>query len=346
MREETVRALTNLTELIEETESATNGEEIKQTLYSKPGRFIIERRTMSNISTGESTAPIVLRPHPRFHGFPEHTHDYVEFMYVCSGGITHRIGEETVTVSAGDLLVLGKNTKHSISPSSASDIGINIIVSAELFEVILNAIRHDSSINTKTMEHFLDKETTRFQLFKCSQSVEISNLIENMIYSSLLRKGGNEYLLEQSVRMLACYLCNLSTDTQSEGTSYTEKTKKKITKYIRSSYSTATLTETSRVLGLSAPYLSRWICANFGMSFKELLMRERFSVARDLLRSTDTPIGDIIIHVGYENSSYFHKEFKKRFGTTPGKYRKQYSEVPKSDEKGLHCADADLDSTC
>ena len=325
MREETLRRLTERMELIERSERDADASKNHQRLYSKPGRFIIERRTISNISTGELASPIVLRPHPRFHSFPEHTHDYVELMYVCQGSITHEVGKAKISVSAGDVIALGKNTKHSISASKETDVGINLIISAELFETMLNSIRHDSAIKTKHLEALLDKDTDRFRVFRCSQSLEIGNLVENMVCSSLLRDGKNDYLLEQSVRMLVCYLCELTDapDTPAEGSTYVEKTKKKILKYIRTSYSTATLTELAEYLGLSAPYLSRWICANFGVSFKDLLMKERFSVACDLLRTTDTPIGEVLVHVGYENSSYFHKEFKKRFGTTPGKYRKQ-----------------------
>ena len=325
MKEEILKKLTEFTRQTEqmETENDRDGTD-KQRLYSKSGRFIIERRTMSHISTGETTSPVVLRPHPRFHAFPEHTHDYVEIMYVCSGSITHVIGKKSIAVGSGELIVLGKNTKHSISASQEGDIGVNVIISSDLFEVMLNAIRRDSSLKTKALESFLDKDVTRFRLFKSAQSVEISNLMENMVYSSMIKGETNEYMLEQSVRMLLCYLCVLSEtpNEELEGISYTERTKKRIMKYVRSTYSTATLTEAARVLGLSSPYLSRWICANFGVSFKELLMKERFSVARDLLATTDTPIGDIIVHVGYENSSYFHKEFKKRFGMTPGDYRK------------------------
>ena len=38
------------------------------------------------------------------------------------------------------------------------------------------------------------------------------------------------------------------------------------------------------------------------------------------------PIGEIILRVGYENSSYFHKEFKRRFGVTPKEYRRSGGE--------------------
>ena len=52
-------------------------------------------------------------------------------------------------------------------------------------------------------------------------------------------------------------------------------------------------------------------------------MAERFGVARELLANTDMSIGDIIFHIGYENTSYFHKEFKKRHGMTPKAFRRE-----------------------
>ena len=321
MREELLKILSAYSdeELMSDTERPS-----EQTMYSKPGRFIIERRTISNISTGEATAPVCMRSHPRFREFPEHTHDFIEIMYVCSGSITHVIGAETVTVSEGDLIILGKSTKHSILPASACDVGVNLIISADLFEILLNTLRYDSSLSTRTLEGLLGRDGNRYRVFNTSSDIEITNLLENMIYSELIRPSTDGYVLEQSLKLLLCYLCALpepplSADTED---TYVEQTKKRVLKYIRTSYSSATLTESAQMLGLSPSYLSRWICSAFGMTFKELLMGERFSVACDLLRTTDMPIGDIIVHVGYENSSYFHKQFKKRYGITPKNYRR------------------------
>ena len=318
MREEILKQLS----LLSEEEIAAHAKIMAYNPKVKKKRRVIERRAIYTQSVS-ATAPVFLRAHPRFLNTLEHAHDYVELMYVCSGTITHKIADQSISVDSGDIIILGKNTKHSILPSSSGDIGINIIISSDLFEVILNTIRHDSSLNTKLMLSFLDNDTTRYKVFRCSQSIEVANIMESMIYSSFFKKNSNEYLLEQSVRILICYLCGLSvTFDDIDTVSYTEKTKKKIIKYIRTSYSTATLTECAQMLGLSPTYLSRWICQHFGKSFKELLMNERFSVARDLLQTTDTPIGEIIVHIGYENSSYFHKEFKKRFCMTPNAYRK------------------------
>ncbi|MBO5203847.1 MAG: helix-turn-helix domain-containing protein [Clostridia bacterium] len=323
MRDEILKKLSALS--AEEQFTPVEDRPSQQSIYSKPGRFIIERRIISSISTGEATAAVCMRSHPRFRAFPSHTHDFIEIMYVCGGSITHEIGGRAVTVKAGDMIILGRDTRHSIKPSTISDIGINLIISADLFEVLLNTLRHDSSLNTRRLKTLLDRgDDKRFYLFRSSESVQISNLMESMIYSVVCKENIDGYVLEQSVKLLLCYLCSVSEDSEREESedTYGEQTKKKIVKYIRSSYSTATLTEAAEMLGLSPTYLSRWIRRHFGVSFKELLMRERFAVASDLLRTTDLPIGDIFLHIGYENSSYFHKEFKKRFGMTPNNYRR------------------------
>lgn len=320
MRDEIISRLSALTD----EERQNTDSRSRKKMYSKSGRFIIERRTVSHISTGAAASPICLRAHPRFCDFPAHTHDYIELMYVCGGTVTHVIGGKDIQVHKGDIIMLGRSTRHAVRPADDGDIGINLIISSELFEGILDSIRRGTSLNTKPLEVFLDNDMFRFRVFSCSQSVEISNILESMIYSSILNGSSDGYLLEQSARLLMYYLCTLSANgTDAVGSSsYKEELKKRIMNYIRTSYSTATLTEAANILGLSPTYLSRKICADMNASFKELLMNERFSVACTLLRTTDMPIGDIIIHVGYENSSYFHKEFKKRLGVTPKEYRK------------------------
>ena len=93
--------------------------------------------------------------------------------------------------------------------------------------------------------------------------------------------------------------------------------------YIKTSYKSATLTEAAGLLGLTPAYLSRWTKSKLGMPFKQLLMEKRFSVAVGLITETSTPINVIISDVGYENSSYFHKQFLRRYGITPKTMRER-----------------------
>ena len=84
-----------------------------------------------------------------------------------------------------------------------------------------------------------------------------------------------------------------------------------------------TLTELARRLYLSEPYLSGLIVRLFGKSFKALLVDERMRRATTLITDSSMPISEIISSVGYENSSYFHREFKKRYGKSPLAVRKE-----------------------
>ena len=69
-------------------------------------------------------------------------------------------------------------------------------------------------------------------------------------------------------------------------------------------------------------HIARTIKEYFGKSFKELLIEERMRRAHLLLTKTDMPIGVVIRSVGYENESYFHREFRKRFDRSPLALRK------------------------
>ena len=321
MRSDIINYLSQITQ--EEQYIMVENESAIHSLYTDPGRFIIRRKNISSLASGEPTAAISIHPHPRFCEFPSHSHDFIEMMYVCSGSITHVFNKEEVSVNTDSIIFFGKNTKHSIRTASNDDIGVNLIISIDMFKSLLNDMRKNSDLRVTEFENLIGNQGASFYVFDCTENIVIQNLIENIIEHAIIERNSDGYILKQSVSLLLCHIAHAQEKSlSSELNTPSEKLQRKILEYIRSSYSTATLSELANMLGFSTPYVSRMICNSFGLSFKELLMRERFSVACDLLCTTKIPIGDIINHIGYENSSYFHKEFKKRYGMTPKNYRK------------------------
>lgn len=75
-------------------------------------------------------------------------------------------------------------------------------------------------------------------------------------------------------------------------------------------------------IGLSPNYFSRLFQNTVGVSFREHLNRVRIEESRHLLISTDYPLTDIAIAVGFSDQSYFCRVFKKLVGVTPGQYRR------------------------
>ena len=68
-------------------------------------------------------------------------------------------------------------------------------------------------------------------------------------------------------------------------------------------------------------WLSREIKKRTGKTYKELLQAKRMNQAAYLLSNSRLAVADIIESVGYDNSSYFYRKFKERYGVSPKEYR-------------------------
>ncbi len=202
---------------------------------------------------------------------------------------------------------------------------------APLKETLAAAMCDLARIYPDTVFFDLVKENTKaegggvFLYFSAGGNKQIENIIENMLFE-LTEYRSDMKILRGTVSLLFNYL-SLKSDSMLKQASHLpsreESRKGEILSYVRGNYRSATLSELSGRMYLSSPYLSKLIPEYFGVSFKELLLRERIERAREMFIKTGLPIGDIIHSVGYENESYFHREYKKLYGETPLATRKR-----------------------
>lgn len=92
-----------------------------------------------------------------------------------------------------------------------------------------------------------------------------------------------------------------------------------------------TLSELAGRVHLSAPYLSKFIEKQFGMTFLNYLQKVRLNHATNELLKTSNTIETISQNAGFPNSYAFVQAFKKEYGVLPSLYRKQAEEKPKTD---------------
>lgn len=74
-------------------------------------------------------------------------------------------------------------------------------------------------------------------------------------------------------------------------------------------------------LGLDRSHLHRVFKAATGSSPQEYLLDLRIRKASELLEKTDLPVSVIALSVGYEDTLYFSRLFKKKKGVSPTGYR-------------------------
>jgi len=309
-----------LEQISDEEEHILNGHNIKKELYTDMQRFIVDSEKML-----EQGKLIAVRTHTRFVAFPRHKHNYIEMMYVCKGIIVHHIDGTTVRMEPGDILMLNQYTSHSIDITDRDDVGINLMILPQFFDMALIMLERDNVI-ANFLVNILSEDVHRGQYlhFKTAGILQIENLMENMIYS-IVHKQDEDKMNQTLMGVLFQYLLKYvdSLDQQAEN-NYTEVMMRSTMDYIHKYYKTASLTELAGMLNQSVSGMSRLIKKKSGYSFKELLQRKRFQQAILLLCRTDLTINDIVVAVGYENKSYFYRQFKEKYNASPKEYREEH----------------------
>ena len=126
--------------------------------------------------------------------------------------------------------------------------------------------------------------------------------------------------------LLTSILCGLIRGAAQQRLQPAPSVLQKVRQYLHQQYAQKiTLDTLSSRYNISKYYLQRSFQQYFGQSPGEYLTRLRLTRAKELLRATDLPVSEIAYRVGMENTSYFIYSFRTHEGTTPNKYRKNWS---------------------
>lgn len=312
------KIIEKLSELSAEEKAILSGQNnIRKGDYSLSDTFIVNSEKL--LRDGKQAA---LRLHTRFIDFPDHGHDYMEFMYVYSGNITHIIGQEKITLKSGDILFLNKHTRHSILRSGSEDIGINFILSNSFLQYVFHNIENNPVMSGFLTRNFDANGEAEYLFFKTAECFPIRNLMDNLIYAIVNHTPDDHTILIQIISLLFSYLAYYKETLANNLLISSPQTmlRQTVSDYIKQNYPGASLSELARSIGYNTVYLSRKIRDVFGSTFRSLVQEERLRIAEKLLKTTDLSVDEIIRTVGYENQTHFHKLFRKKFGTTPKKY--------------------------
>lgn len=318
MREEILAKLSRINE--EERKILEGEHKVNRSLYTAFAKeFIVNSHRLM-----QDGMQIALRRHTRFADFPAHGHNYVEMTYVCRGEVTHVIKHREVKMRAGDVLLLNRHAQHSVRKTGEEDLAINVMISTEGFHSLAGTLTSSSPLSSFMAENIRSGGEAEYMLFTTEGVPPLENLFENLSYALVGNDITSEDTLKATVGLILRYFGELPECiiTSAHHRSDAELLKARIEGYLKADFRTATLSELAGKLGLSVPYLSKRVKDLCGMNFSALLQEERFKEAIHLLETTDLPVGDIIITVGYENTSFFHNQFKERYHCSPFRYRK------------------------
>lgn len=299
----------------DEERAILGGEGVDKSIYTTNGGSVIRHQKLLS-----ADKLIRVRTHTRFVHFPEHTHDYVEAVYMCAGQTVHIINGKEIVLREGELLFLGQNARQEILPAGEKDIAVNFIIQPSFFDKTLEMLgAEETPIKSFLLSSLFDGENQGYLHFKVAGVLPVQNLIENLIWTLINNITNKRNINQTTMGLLFMQLLNHTDKLVYD--SREDRAIMEIFRYIEENYKNGSLTEAASFLHYDFYWLSHEIKNRTGKTYTEHLQEKRLSQAAFLLKNTDLSVEEIALAVGYENKSYFHRIFSEKFKTSPKKYR-------------------------
>ena len=95
--------------------------------------------------------------------------------------------------------------------------------------------------------------------------------------------------------------------------------------YIKKNYmKEISMQDAARAVNYSDAYFSKMFKQQFGLNFTAYLAEYRMEEAKKLLRQPTVSVKDVGEHVGYPDSNYFARVFRRMNGVSPSEYRMEW----------------------
>ena len=85
--------------------------------------------------------------------------------------------------------------------------------------------------------------------------------------------------------------------------------------------------EIAEAYHVSPSRMSTLFKKEMGVGFAEYIWKMRLEKAQELLTSTELPVDEIILQIGYFSPNSFRRKFKQETGMTPSQYRSKCSAI-------------------
>ncbi len=248
-----------------------------------------------------------------------HEHEFIELVYVLSGGGTHYINEKAYEVKRGSLLCINVGDVHRFSTPETMGY-VNLYLHPLCVQSSLPATNIYDVLHCVFPEAPLPPGQKHIRL-SGSVLTEWERLIESMHRE--FRQQNHGYTVVINGYMQALFALVLRTLLPKEERPQVELLTAELLDYIEKNYTKRlTLTELAARFYYHPVYLGRLFHEMFQVSFKEYVCEKRLARAEQQLREGGLTIDEVALSSGFSDKKFFYEMFKKKHGCTPLEYRK------------------------
>lgn len=270
--------------------------------------------------------PVALVRDDRGHDSPLHTHEFTEIVVVLGGAGFHRTQHSEYPIEPGDAFLIQAGQIHGYRIPERIYIA-NVLFDEAALQIPMNDLHTMPGYHALfTLEPLYRKEhnfETRLRLAP-DQLAHVSALIDEFELEAECQQPGYVLMTVSHFVQIVVYLsrCYAEADAPAirpllavgEAIGYLES---RLAEPIA-------LGELAKVAHMSESSLLRAFKRATGRSPIDYHLRLRVGRACDLLRLEHRSITEIAYEVGFTDSNYFTRQFRKTMGMTPRDYRKRF----------------------
>ena len=255
--------------------------------------------------------------------FGLHGHDFSEVVVVTGGRGLHRIGRDMWTLSAGDVFVVkGREAHEYVDPQELSL--INVLYRPERLKWDLADL---VSLPGYHALFTLEPQWRRRHQFNSrlhlppAEIAHAVGLIDQLDAELKARSPGFGFLATALFMQLVGMLYRAYGRSPNPDSQALLRIAAAIT-HLETHYAEPVhLDDLAAIAHMSKRSFLRTFQAATGQSPIAYLIQIRVDRAADRLRLTDDPVTDVAFAVGFQDSNYFARQFRRLMGATPRAYR-------------------------
>ena len=257
----------------------------------------------------------------------EHTHDFLEMIYVLSGTVSQHVNGNVYEMGKGSLLFINYQQVHSFQGSEDYTF-VNFMLKPDFISnTLLDEGNSFELLSLSMFDEFKDKVDSFSPVvnFSGSEMISVEHIINLMLEEYKDRCPGCKTVLESCMRvLLTLFVRKMSNTEYGQIVHYVNKITPDILKYIDDNcFDKLSVKQLAEKCFYSPAYFSRMFKDAYGMNLKKYIKEKRMEEAVRLLETTDESIEKIYNLVGYSDKKQFYNIFKEYTGKLPGDFRKK-----------------------
>ena len=255
-----------------------------------------------------------------------HRHDFYEILYVTGGAGTHYIDFNAYPIVP--------NTFYFISPGQVHYWEATVPIEGDIL------VFTDDFLLLAPADYMVVSELSFFHTVEGSPTLQLSDA-EHLAIMKLYRTISEEFkvfdfraasVLRAYLHILLVQIQRLCANKENESEMEQSKMAQKLTRQFkqlitRQVVSGNSVQDYAEQLGISVNHLNKTVKAATGHTPGQLMRQELVLEAKRLFRHTDLTATEVGYRLGFDDTSYFGRFFKREVGVRPGQFRQNISDL-------------------